>query len=158
MRWLALAEALKPTLQEVIQRPPGCVEVTPNSQSRVGFDAKPSLSIAELESRSMRAGDSVIVDFGGHRTGYLSFSMRATGREPDAPVRLRLVFGEVLNDVGSPLHAYTAWLSEAWLPEEVVTIDDLPQQVRLPRRHAFRYVRIDVVATSNEVAPGNRIA
>ncbi|OYT90670.1 MAG: glycoside hydrolase [Burkholderiales bacterium PBB3] len=116
------------------------------------FESQAACSIQELEQRSIRAGDSVIIDFGGHRTGYLSFKLRATGREADAPVRLRLVFGEVLNDVASPLYPYSAWLSQAWLPEEIITVDDIPQDVRVPRRHAFRFVLLEVIATSKEFA------
>ncbi|HEX3140569.1 MAG TPA: hypothetical protein VHQ87_10975, partial [Rhizobacter sp.] len=111
---------------------------------------KPAGDVATLATADLRAGSSFIVDFGGHRTGYLSFVLGTSGREPDAPVRLRFTFGEVPTDVAESFEPYTGWLSRAWLPEETVTIDDLPQVVRLPRRYAFRYVKVEVIATSKE--------
>jgi hypothetical protein len=90
----------------------------------------------------------VILDFGGHRTGNLSFLLQTEGREPDAPARLRFVFGEVPTDVAEPLYPYKGNLSSSWLPDEIVNIDNLPERVRLPRRYAFRYLKIEVIDTS----------
>jgi hypothetical protein len=101
-----------------------------------------------LGSKILRAGDSFIVDFGGHRTGYFSFFIEGVGRSVDAPCRLRLIFGEVPGDVAETLHPYKGMLSASWLPEEIITVDFLPQKVRLPRRYAFRYVKVEVIATS----------
>jgi alpha-L-rhamnosidase len=58
------------------------------------------------------------------------------------------VFGEVAPDVAEPFYPYKGWLSSAWLPDETVNIDDLPQNVRLPRRYAFRFVKVEVLDTS----------
>ena len=103
-----------------------------------------------LAGRQLKRGDSVIVDFEGHRTGYLSFRLATEGREPDAPVRLRFTFGEVPTDVAEPFYPYKGELSEAWLPDELINVDYLPQAVRMPRRYAFRYVKIEVLDTSPE--------
>ncbi len=148
--WLELADSLRPVLEEREQTPLNCVRIEASNAHPMGWDVLQDIDIASSEIRDLRAGDSMVVDFGGHRTGYLSFALRAVGREPDAPVRLRLIFGEVPYDVGEPLHPYTGWISASWLPEEIVTIDDLPQEVRLPRRYAFRFVRIEVISTSRE--------
>ena len=88
------------------------------------------------------------LDFGRHLAGYLSFRVSPTGSVADSPVRLRLTFGEVPTDVAEPLYPYRGWISAAWLPEEIVTIDDLPADHRLARRHAFRYVKIEILAAS----------
>lgn len=148
--FLELAQALIPPLEETQQQPLRCVRVERSALHPMGWEIHADIAVDELEQQDMRAGNSVVLDFGGHRTGYLSFSLRAVGREPDAPVRLRFVFGEVPYDVGEPLHPYSGWISEAWLPEETITIDELPQRIRLPRRYAFRFVRIEVIATSRE--------
>jgi alpha-L-rhamnosidase len=50
------------------------------------------------------------------------------------------------------LFPYKGQLSSAWLPVETVTIDFLPQTVRLPRRYAFRFVKIEVLDTSPNFA------
>lgn len=70
----------------------------------------------------------------------------------DAPTRLRLTFGEVPGDVADDFYSYQGELSEAWLPDEVFNIDDLPQTVYVPRRHAFRYLKIQVIDTSPKYA------
>jgi len=149
-RWLELADALKPTLHEVEQEPLRLVRPVPDVDHPLRFRMEPAGDVASLAAADLRAGDAFILDFGGHRAGYLSFVLGASGREPDAPARLRLTFGEVPTDVAESFEPYTGWLSRAWLPDEVVNIDDLPQAVRLPRRYAFRYVKVEVIATSKE--------
>ncbi|MRW89766.1 Bacterial alpha-L-rhamnosidase [Duganella sp. FT80W] len=101
-----------------------------------------------LPERNWKEGDSFIVDFGEHLAGYLSFRVAPTGSVADSPIRLRLTLGEVPTDVAEPLYPYRAWISAAWLPEEIITIDDLPTEFRLQRRHAFRYVKVEILAAS----------
>jgi hypothetical protein len=138
-----------PRLNETEQRPLSLVRPVAASDSPLRFRMEPEAPAADLAKRVLKKGDSVIVDFGGHRTGYLSFRLETEGREPDAPARLRLTFGEVPTDVAEPLYPYAGQLSSAWLPDEVVNIDYLPQPVRMPRRYAFRYVKIEVLDTSS---------
>jgi len=38
----------------------------------------------------------------------------------DFDARLRIVFGEILADVAEELEPYNAWLSKAWLPDEII--------------------------------------
>ncbi|HEY0043654.1 MAG TPA: hypothetical protein VGB62_03805 [Allosphingosinicella sp.] len=147
--FLAKAEAAKPVLRETLEAPLGLAEAIADPAEQLGWRIQPAGTAAEVETRVLQTGDSFIVDFGGHRTGYLSFDLIGVGRNVDAPARLRFVFGEVISDVAEPFHPYKGSLSEAWLPEETVTIDFLPQAVKLPRRYAFRFVRIEVIAASS---------
>jgi len=147
--WADKAEALMPRLTETEQRPLSLVRAVAAADSPLRFRMEPEAPAADLAKRVLKKGDSVIVDFGGHRTGYLSFRLETEGREPDAPARLRFTFGEVPTDVAEPLYPYSGQLSSAWLPDEVVNIDYLPQPVRMPRRYAFRYVKIEVLDTSS---------
>ena len=149
-RWQRQAQALIPDLVETEQLPVSLVRAVAAPEAPLRVHMQREAAAAELARRELKRGDSVIVDFEGHRTGYLSFHLATEGRDPDAPVRLRLTFGEVPTDVAEPLHPYRGQLSEAWLPEEVITVDFLPQSVRLPRRYAFRYVKIEVIDTSPE--------
>lgn len=103
---------------------------------------------AEMRNRPMRAGDSVVIDFGEHLTGRVAFGIDGEGRGVDAPARLRLTFGEVPAEVAEPLDPYKGMLSRAWLQDEILNIDALPAEIRMPRRYAFRYVKFDVIATS----------
>ncbi len=147
--FLAKAEALKPILHETAQPPLSLVKPVADSSLYLRWKMEPAGSVDSLASQSFGPGQSFLLDFGGHRTGYLSFHIEGVGRNIDAPARLRLTFGEVPGDVADPLHPYKGTLSESWLPEEIITIDFLPQQVRLPRRYAFRYVKVEVLSTSS---------
>lgn len=150
--FIAQAEALKPALKEVTQPALRLVKAVADSSVYLRWRMETADSIESLQNKTFRAGDSFLIDFGGHRTGYLSFSLEGVGQSVDAPCRLHLTFGEVPGDVAEPLHPYKGMLSEAWLPEEIITVDYLPQKVRLPRRYAFRYVKVEIVATSPNYA------
>jgi alpha-L-rhamnosidase len=147
-RWVRLAESLKPQLREAVQAPISLVRPVADSSRFLRWRMEQVSPATELEKRLLRRGDSFILDFGGHRTGHLTFSLIGEGRSVDAPVRLRLTFGEVPADVAEDLYPYRGTLSSAWLPDEIINVDFPPQQVRLPRRYAFRYVKVEVIDTS----------
>jgi len=148
--WAAKAESLIPELLETDQLPVHLVRAVAAPETPLRFRMETEAPASALAGRQFKRGDSVIVDFEGHRTGYLSFRLATEGREPDAPVRLRFTFGEVPTDVAEPFYPYKGELSEAWLPDELINVDYLPQAVRMPRRYAFRYVKIEVLDTSPE--------
>ncbi len=147
--FLAKAEACKPTLSETVQPPLGLIKPVVDTAQPLGWRIEPAGGPEALDALVLHKGDSCIIDFGGHRTGHFSFELLGVGPNVDAPARIRFVFGEVISDVAEPLHPYKGWLSESWLPEEIVTIDYLPQSVRLPRRYAFRFVKVEIVDTSS---------
>ncbi|KAA9001407.1 Bacterial alpha-L-rhamnosidase [Affinibrenneria salicis] len=141
-----MAEVLKPVLKEA---PYPAIAVVAPRQDPAGVALEKVYSIGALDEKSFKDGDSFIVDFGEHYTGYLIFDLGWAGVSCDAPARLRLIFGEVSTDVTQPLYPYKGWISASWLPDEILNVDFLPQQVRIARRHAFRYVRIEVISTSS---------
>jgi hypothetical protein len=147
-RWVRLAESLKPELHEEIQLPIAVVTPQADASKYLRWRMEVASPAAAIENRTFKPGEEFILDFGSHRTGYLSFEISGVGRNVDAPARLRFTFGEVPGDVAEPLHPYKGILGEGWLPEDTLTIDFLPQQVRLPRRYAFRYVKVEILGTS----------
>ena len=147
-RLLAVAESLKPALRERAQVPLSLVRPLPAPSTALRWRMDQESPVEALAQRILRKGDAFTLDFGGHRTGYLSFRLEGVGRGVDAPARLRVTFGEVPADVAEPFYPYKGGLSSAWLPDEVVNVDYLPQDVRLPRRYAFRYVKVEVLDTS----------
>jgi hypothetical protein len=151
-RWISVAESLKPKLRETVRKPVSLVRPVADSAAFLKWRMESLGAAAEIAGRSLKRGDSFILDFGGHLTGHLAFSLAGEGSAVDSPVRLKLTFGEVPNDVAVPLESYTGTLSRAWLPDEIINVDFLPQRVRLPRRYAFRYVKVDVVDTSPNFA------
>ena len=150
--WVRIAESLKPVLREEVQLPLAVVQPVADKRVYLRWRMEVVGPAASIESKTFQAGQQFILDFGGHRTGYLALSLSGVGRNVDAPARLRFTFGEVPGDVAEPLHPYKGSLGEGWLPEDVVTIDNLPQEVRLPRRYAFRYVKVEVIGTSPNYA------
>ena len=147
-RFLAVAESLKPKLRETVHKPVSLVRAVADEAAFLRWRMEPAGPVSQLATTSLRRGDSLILDFGGHITGHLAFTLSGTGSAVDAPVRLKLIFGEVPGDIAVPLETYAGTLSRAWLPDEIVNVDFLPRRVRLPRRHAFRYVKIEVIDTS----------
>jgi alpha-L-rhamnosidase len=152
VRWLKLAESLQPQLHEKVELPISIVRPVPDSSRFLRWRMETVSPAAEIEKQLLRKGDNVILDFGGHRTGYLSFILKAEGINIDAPTRLRLTFGEVPSDVAEDFYPFKGALSESWLPDEVMNIDEPPKEVQFPRRHAFRYLKIQVIDTSPKYA------
>lgn len=151
-RWLETAERLKPRLLGTPVQPAAIVKPAADATRFLRWRMERVSPADALEERRMRRGDSVTLDFGRHLTGYLSFSIRGEGRGIDAPARLKLTFGEVPPEVAEPFDPYHGALSRAWLQDEIVNIDTLPNVMRLPRRYAFRYVKVEVVDTSPNYA------
>ena len=150
--FLAIAQQAIPILRETVEHPLRIVQPLASPGLALRYAMQADGTAADIAGRDLNAGDSLILDFGGHRTGHLSFRVETTGRAPDSPARIRLTFGEVPTDVAEPLRPYKGQLSESWLPDDVVSIDNLPQTYFHPRRHAFRYVRIDVLGLSTKFA------
>jgi len=65
--------------------PVNLVRAVATPEAPLRFRMEPEAPASALAARQLRRGDSVIVDFEGHRTGYLSFRLATEGREPDAP-------------------------------------------------------------------------
>lgn len=147
-RWVTYAESLKPRLSEAVQQPLSIVRPVSDTTRFLRWRMDVEAPGADLPKRLLRKGDQFILDFGSHRTGHFQFRLIGEGESVDAPVKLNLTFGEVPGDVAEPLHPYHGQLSSAWLPEETITVDFLPQMVRMPRRYAFRFVKVEVVDTS----------
>jgi alpha-L-rhamnosidase len=146
--WLAKAAEATPTLTRKTLKPVARVKAEKDARSFQGWkivgDGQPESAC----NKPLLPGDSFILDFGEHFTGYLTFSLRCFDIPVDAPVRLSFVFGEVPAEIGESFDTYSGTLTRSWLQDEVFNFDDVPQTVTLPRRYAFRYVKISVVSAS----------
>ena len=125
-RFLAIAEALKPAL------------------------TKRHIALDNADKRPLKDGESQTFDFGNHYVGYLTLSLSFQGSHPDCPALIRVRFGETLRDVEEDTSDYRSWISRGWLQEETVHVDVLPCTLVLPRRYAFRYVKVEVIAVSGK--------
>ncbi len=146
--WLEKAEQATPELIRTVKKPVAVITVTNDPASFQGWKTGSAAAVMSVYDRPLKPGDSFILDFGEHLAGQLILSLRDFDIPVDAPVRLALVFGEVLAEVTEPFDPYTGGLTRAWLQDETVNVDVVPQTVRLPRRYAFRYAKVTVVSCS----------
>lgn len=146
-----LAKSFQPTLHCWTRRPQRIISFTPSQDTFFGLQASTSTShaIENLPTLAWGKGSDFVLDFGIHMVGYLSFRLSCIGTAKDAPCRLRLTFGESPLDVTMTMDGVESWISTAWLPDEILNIDVCPEIVKLRRRHAFRFLRVQVIDTSN---------
>ncbi|MBC8126432.1 MAG: sugar hydrolase [Gloeobacteraceae cyanobacterium ES-bin-144] len=148
LSWLKKAAELKPKLFATTIKPQSTVRVEKDPSSFQGWKVIQSDKPESYYNRALLSGESFILDFGQHLTGQLTFSLRVMDIPVDAPVRLGFIFGEVPSEMGEPFDPYTGTLTRSWLQDEVFNFDVVPQTVTLPRRYAFRYVKVTVVSAS----------
>lgn len=134
---LAKAEALKPELIYTDYPAP--------SMCRVNGE---ETSMEQLASRPLKRGDMALLDFGRHLVGRLTLRLSSIGSHQDAPAYFQIDLAERLEELEEDPEAYHGWLSRSWIQQEKLHVDDLPETVVLPRRYAFRYVRLTVLDTS----------
>lgn len=146
--WLQQAEHGTPKLFHTEKQAIAVIGVTKDAAGFQGWKVTDREPVNSIYHRPLLPGEGFILDFGEHLTGQLELSVQAFDIPVDAPVRLALVFGEVLAEVAEPLDSYAGTLARSWLQEEIVNIDEVPQTLRLPRRYAFRYVKVTVASAS----------
>lgn len=116
-------------------------------------ELKPSLSheIIKIEKKEVvKSGESAVFDFENHNVGYLTVNFSSIRSPQDAPAFVKFKFCEISSEIDENTDNYRGWISKSWLQEEWVHIDVLPCKLRLPRRYAFRYVKIEAVALSSK--------
>lgn len=144
------AESLKPNLSKIVKRPLSIVETIHEENAIHGWKCIVNESAEKLNTKAYGKGESFILDFGTHHVGYLSMKIKPVGSPPDAPLHMRLTFGEMPVEVSEPFSEYNGWISSSWLQEESIHVDVLPGIVNLPRRYSFRYLKIEVLETSSK--------
>jgi hypothetical protein len=132
--------------------PVGIVKMVADSAEFLRWRVERVSAAEALSERTLRRGDTAVIEFGRHLTGHFAFSITGEGRGVDAPTRLKLTFAEVPAEVAQPLDPYHGALSRAWLQDETINVDVLPAVVQMPRRYAFRYVKLEIVDTSPNYA------
>ncbi len=97
------------------------------------------LSETEPIGRYMRSGDHFTLDFGTHLVGSFHLSV-AADQTPDSPLVVELLFAEMPFELDD--YTYTGGLSSTWIQKETICLDYFSGEIVLPRRYAFRYVKI----------------
>lgn len=147
--WLAADESAKPELKYRVVRPQSVVRAVCDSSAYQHWRYEPTGDATELlYGRNVKEVREITLDFGQHLTGYFTFRTKTLNRCQDAPVRLRFFFGEMPAELNTPLEPWQGSLSRAWMQDEVVTVTEVDREITLPRRLAFRYVRIELMGAS----------
>ena len=148
--WLKKAEACKPELfrREVV--PVRLVKVVPDKTAFQGWRAVPNGEVNSALRRMLKRGDTLIFDFGEHLVGSIAFRFVGFEKAMDAPMRLKFTFAEVPLELAEDEPPSADWrgLSLAWIQRETFTFDNVPSEVKLPRRYAFRYMKVEVIAST----------
>lgn len=144
--WLLKAEQNTPELIISEKRPQRVISVVEDTEAFQGWKTLPVGEMNTFYDVDFPRTSAVILDFGEHLTGHLSFSLASGRKTPDSPARFRFTFGEVPSEMGVPFDPYPGTLSRSWLQDETVTVMTVPGTVTIPRRVAFRYLKIELVA------------
>lgn len=143
-RWLQIAEECRPDLHRITHTPRDLIAIERDASAWQRWRSDPIAPANELTDKIFSKGEEFALDFGEYLVGYVSFHVEAIGAPVGAPLRLRIRFGERLCEIAENPDEYGGWLSRAWIQDEVITFDSLPVQLRLPRRYAFRYMRVQI--------------
>lgn len=139
MTFIEKADQLKPQLLHTDKKPISVVEVVEQPSAFQGFGVKKLCDVSF--PITLKSGNSVILDFGEHVVGYVSFKLNFSGSIPDSPTRLSFLFGELPCEVYYPPEHATGGLKN-WLQDDSRAYPFLPCEGRLERRYAFRYMKI----------------
>ena len=150
-RWLVAAEVAKPDLKYQTVTPIAVVRPVRDADAFQGWRYDCVGTPDSLYSANFKRMETVTLDFGRHLVGYFSFHTKTLSRCLDAPVRLKFTFGEVPAELNTP---FEPWgknrLGRAWMQDETITITRLDEWVNVPRRIAFRYVKIELMGWPGE--------
>src|SRR5690625_3113118 len=121
-RFEKIAEDLKPTLHRELVEVAHLVKVEKDEQKIHGWGIKQIGSGEALKEQMLGKGEHLILDFGDHVVGYLKLDIEPVGSPPDAPLHLKLTFGEMPVEVAEPFSEYKGELSSSWLQEEIIHV------------------------------------
>ena len=147
-QWLEKAEAARPSLRRRTVAPSRLVRPVADAKAFQGWSVVDAGAAESALNRPLSSGDEFIFDFGEHVVGRLSVRLVDFGRAVDAPVRLEFAFAEVPAELAENADGSNPTVSTAWFQRETVTFDDVPSENALPRRYAFRYVKVTVAGCS----------
>ena len=88
-----------------------------------------------------------IFDLGNYCVGKVRLKLSALGVF-DAPVLIKFFFAETKTELDTDVSNYNGTLSGSWIQKEIVHVDALPCVLRLPRRYACRFIRMEILAKS----------
>ena len=148
--WLQKAEASKPVLKVQSVKPIRIVQPVKDDKAYQGWKyIADTMQLSTFYNTNFREKKHITVDFGEHLTGYCTIHIKTLSSVMDAPIRLKLTFGEMPAEMNTPLEPWKSGLSRGWMQDENITIEYSDRDIRLPRRVAMRYLNIELLGTSS---------
>lgn len=149
--WLARAAALQrePALRSV--EPRALVRPVADPAAWQGWRMEDAGRPADLATNGLRRGAEIHLDLGEHLVGHIELDLATTGGAADSPLRLRVRLSELPGEAAEalgPERPPTAGLSHAWYQDEMLTVEEMPATVRVPRRMAGRWLSLHVIDTA----------
>ncbi len=149
--WLRKSERFKPELYSKIIEPVHVVEINEDGSSYQNLKMIRVSGMDEYYQSPLKSKrNDLIIDFGGHMVGRIQFVIKPT-LPAHAPVQLKFTFGEAPSELKESFNDYQGTLSKAWLQEEIITVHTMPDTVILPHRYAFRYLKIEHMASAGDM-------
>lgn len=150
-RWMQIANETKPTLHYQTMKPVAVVKAVKDDNAFQGWRyEKTNETVSNLQSKNFKEVKEVTLDFGKHLVGFFRFHTKTLNRCQDAPIRLKFFFGELPAELNTPLDPWKGGLSRAWMQDETITVTQVDQWIEIPRRIAFRYLKIELLGYSND--------
>ena len=146
--FLKKADLLRPRLIESVRRPKGIVTIRKDERENVCVEAEEPMDV--MKDRTLGKGERICFDFGDHYVGYLTLRISTAGSPPDAPLYMKIRFGENAKEITERAEDYDGWISSSWIQEEYIHVDVFPADLQLSRRYAMRFVEIQVLDTSRK--------
>src|SRR5687767_4146132 len=90
--WLTIAKKTEPALVSVTRRPSNIVTIIKDGQSFQGYKIGASIRTDSFYLKSMKSQSGIILDFGEHLTGFVTFKIEDLKAVADAALRLKFTF------------------------------------------------------------------
>ncbi len=133
----------RPALYKSVHHAKSLARIVDDPTAFQGKRAETIGDFADLAGTPLSRGDSFIADFGNHFVGTVTLKIGLEGIN-DSPCALQLRFAEIAPELTYDIAAYKGWLNASWFYTETVRLDVLPCEITLPRRYAFRYLRMSI--------------
>lgn len=143
--WLAEGEAGNMPLPSWRVAGIPVVGVEPDGRSFQRWRVRCHSTSGHTSSAVLQPGESATLDFGEHVVGELSLAVESVGSAV-----LRPIVAETPSELADPIERYPGTLKAQWQPE-ALQVREGYQHINLPRRHALRYVRVEVLSSAGPV-------
>ncbi len=147
LEWAAEAERLAPVLFHETRRPQQLIETVKDETVWQGYRTRAIGKPEEVYNRELPDSWEYCFDFGDYCVGTIAFDFDYSA-PVDAPFRLEVKMAETPYELAYDFSTYNAPLGRGWLQDALLVEDQPGKTLTLPRRYAFRYIKLKVTCNS----------